>query len=129
MDRAMKDIGDPSANCRRHDTKHNGAPLTARDKTRTPRSSQRGWAQGYEPRSDQSSRCRNANVSRRRQRRVEQSRRDATRRSLNRRVAAASAPISIEMSPQTTTNNASAFQQQALVRQFDRVLQDANRAL
>ena len=54
---------------------------------------------------------------------------DATRRSLNRRVAAASAPISIEMSPQTTTNNASAFQQQALVRQFERVLQDANRAL
>lgn len=37
--------------------------------------------------------------------------------------------MNIAMNPQTTINGASAGQEQALARQFERVLQDSNRAL
>jgi hypothetical protein len=53
---------------------------------------------------------------------------DTTTRSLNKRGGRDNfSPISLTLSPQTTINGASAGQEQATARQFERVLQNSNR--
>jgi len=48
---------------------------------------------------------------------------------MQQRMSGAGGPMNVTMNPQTTINGASAGQEAAVARQFDRVLQDSNRQL